>query len=321
MPRRPPLPRLDLAALAPLGVAAVADLVAAGMSSSTIARRVRNGVWQRLARGVVLLQSGPPTRDQMVEAARLYARPEGVVSGLESLRRHGLRRLPEAAEVLLLVGDDRRRASSGRFLVERTGRLPEPVTRSGEPVAPFHRALVDAARHIPDRDAVRAMIAEAVQRRWTTLDRISEELTAGNQRGSALPREVLEEATWGMRSATEGWALDLHRRSDLPPILWNPRLYLPNGRFLASPDGYFVDVGLAWEIDSTEFHPDGDDDTARRTADLVGAGVLVVSHRPRRLKAEPARVIEEIRSYYAMAASRPPPTLRVVPADPGVSAA
>jgi hypothetical protein len=314
MSRRPRQFRPDLAALAPLRVAAVADLVAAGWTPSTIARRVQLGWWQRRARGVILLQSGPPTRRQIVEAALIYARPDGVITGVEALRRHGMRRLPDTDEVHVLIGEARRRPSSEPFVLERSVRLPEPVVRDGVPVAPLDRALMDAARLTPDRDAVRAMIAEAIQARRTTLARLSAELGTGNQRWSSIPRQVLCEADEGMRSATEGWALDVHQASDLPPILWNPRLYLPNGRFLGSPDGFFRDVGLAWEINSLEFHPEGDDHTARRTADLVGAGILVVGHRPGRLKTEPERVIQEVWNYYLLAASRPPPDIRVVPA-------
>ena len=73
-------------------------------------------------------------------------------------------------------------------------------------------------------------------------------------------------------------------------------------------------MGLAWENDSMEFHPVEEDDTARRRARMVAAGVVVAHHRPRRLKTEPARVIEELRAHYELAASRPTPHLIVVPA-------
>lgn len=81
-----------------------------------------------------------------------------------------------------------------------------------------------------------------------------------------------------------------------------------------APDGYLPCVGMAWENDSLEFHPVEEDDTARRRADMVAAGVVVAHHRPRRLKTEPQRVIEELRAHYELAASRPTPNLVVVPA-------
>lgn len=221
----------------------------------------------------------------------------------------------------MLIDTGQRRQSSGLVVVERTERVPEPVTRDGVPVAPLDRAVIDATRCAPDLDAVRALIAEVVQRRRTTVGRLTADLDAGSQRGSAWPRQAIAEVEDGNRSASEGWARDVHRRSGLPPILWNPRLHHANGRFLASPDGFFDDVALAWEINLMEFHPDGDDATARRTADLVRAGVLVVGHRPRRLLTEPERVVEEVWSYYLLAATRPRPDIRVVPASGGSQAA
>jgi hypothetical protein len=318
MPRRPR--RLgptanELVALAPLRVVAVADLVGAGLSSSTVARRIRRGLWQRPARGVALLHSGPATRDQLVHVALMYARPDGVITGVEAARRHGLRRLPSSDEIHVLVGEDRRLTSSGPIVIERTGRLPMPIVRDGVPVVPLERAVVDAARRSPDRDEVRALVAEVIGSRRTTVQRLRDELEAGNQRGSGLVREVLVEVEDGIRSAVEGWARELHATSDLPPVLWNPTVRRPDGRLLGRPDAWFDDVGLAWEIDSLEFHPEGDDATARRRADFVGAGAVVVHHRPRRLRTEPRRVIEEVWSHYLLAASRPRPLVTVTPSS------
>lgn len=205
--------------------------------------------------------------------------------------------------------------SVGFVHVERTGRMPRPVDRDGVTVAPLERAVIDTVRLCSDIDEIRAFLGDAIRRRLTTVRRLRAELAAGNQRGSALPRRVLGEVDDGIRSASEGWARSLHARSSLPPVLWNPRLYLPDGRFLGSPDAYFEDVGLAWESDSLEFHPDWEDDTARRRADFIRAGVLVVHHRPRRFVSEPARIIEELWSHHRLAASRPRPLLRVVPAS------
>jgi hypothetical protein len=314
MPPRSSVLPADLREFAPLAVARVAALVELGLRRETIARRVRLGQWQRPFPGVIIMQSGPPTREQLIAAALLYAGEGAVLTGAEAVRRHGLHRLPEIAELHVLVEEDRHRRCLPTLLVERTGRPPGTVERTGVTVAKLERAVLDTARRLPGRDEVRALLADAVQQRRTTSDRLREELDAGNQRGSALVREVLEEIADGIRSATEGWGKDLYARSGLPPMLWNARLYFPNGRFLACPDGYQPDVGLAWENDSMEFHPVEEDDTARRRADMVAAGLVVAHHRPRRLRTEPERVIEELRAHYRLAASRPTPELVVVPA-------
>lgn len=312
VPRRTYDPAL-VSTLAPLRVVRVASLTEAGMSSGTIAANCREGRWLSIVRGVVLMQSGTPTRAQEVEAALLYAGPGAVVTGHEALRRYGMTRLPQLHDVPVLIDADRRRKGTGLATILRTERLPEPAHRDGVPLAPLDRAVIDTVRALRGRDEIRAVFAEVVGKRRTTVERLRQELDAGDQRHSGLPREILAEAADGMRSAAEGWARDLHARSDLPPVMWNPRLVLPDGRFLARPDAWFPDVGLAWEADSLEFHPEGDDATARRRADMVGAGALVVSHRPRRFRTEPARVIAEVWKYYALAASRLPPAIRALP--------
>ena len=300
--------------IAPLLVARVGDLVALGLPSSTIARRVRSGRWTSPFPGVVVMHGGPPTREQWIAAAVLYAGDGSLVTGIEGARRHGLRRLPEDRSLHLLVDEDRRRRSERGLIIERTGNMPPAVERGGVVVAPLDRAVLDAARHRTNRDEVRALLADAVQLRRSTTARLRAELDAGNQRGSGLVREVLEELEDGIRSATEGWGRDVYARSGLPPMLWNPTLRWPDGRFLATPDGYLPCVGMAWENDSMEFHPVEEDDTARRRARMVAAGLVVAHHRPRRLKTEPDRVIEELRAHYRLAASRPTPELIVVPA-------
>lgn len=315
MPRRSSVDHAELAALAPLGVARVAALVALGMRRETIALRVRSGRWLRPFPGVVVMQSGRPSREQTILAALRYSGDDALLTGGEAVRRHGLRRLPEIPELHVLVSEDRHRRCLPTLVVERTKRLPGPVERDGVPsLAPLDRTVLDTARRLEGRDEVRALLAEAVQQRRTTTSRLQQELDAGNQRGSGLVREVLEEIADGIRSAVEGWGRDLYAHSGLPPMLWNPRLYFPSGRFLASPDGYEPKAGLAWEQDSLEFHPPEEDGTARRRADMVAAGVVVAHHRPGRLKREPQRVLEELRAYHRLAASRPTPDLVVVPA-------
>jgi hypothetical protein len=263
---------------------------------------------------VIIMQSGRPTREQLIVAALLYAGDDSVLTGGEAVRRHGLRRLPDIPELHVLVSKDRHRRCLPTLVVERTGRPPGTVERDGVQVAVLERAVLDTARRLSNRDDVRALVADAIQQHRTTTARLAEELDAGNQRGSALVRDVLEEIADGIRSATEGWGRDLYARSGLPPMLWNATLRWPNGRFLATPDGYLPCVGMAWENDSMEFHPVEEDHTARRRGDMIAAGVVVAHHRPRRLKTEPHRVIEELRAHYELAASRPTPNLIVVPA-------
>ncbi|MHC1558388.1 hypothetical protein ACR9E3_05510 [Actinomycetospora sp. C-140] len=318
MPRRPRVDPVAIASVGLFGVAAVADLTALGLPSSTVARRVQAGHARRVLRGVVKDGRDEPTADQRAAAALLYAGADSVISGSEALSRYGLTNPTPTGRILVLVGPDRQRTSSAFVEIERTERLPEPVDVGGLTLAPLERAVIDTVRRLDRRDAVRAVLAEVVQRKRTTVTRLLAELAAGSQRGSALPRRVLlEELAEGVRSVAEGWAHDLHQESGLPPVLWNPRLYDPSGTFIAEADAYFPDVGMVWEIDSYKHHflLEDWDRTLRRRARMQAYALVVAHTRPRRLLTDKAAVVEELWGSYRLAAARPCPEIDARPAS------
>lgn len=115
----------------------------------------------------------------------------------------------------------------------------------------------------------------------------------------------------GVRSKAEADADRLVSGSRLPRPRWNPTLTTADGTRLPTPDGWFDDVALAWEIDSLEFHlsPHDYDRTLRRHATMTGAGVVVLHTLPSRLVREPAAVLDELSAAYAQATRRPRPPI------------
>lgn len=316
--RRTDVPYLDdLVAYRGGCVVLVRDLVELGMHRDTIAYRCRSGgPWRRLAPGLVLLRNGAPTRDDRRRGGLLHAGPGAVITGLDALELHGLERAPRpSGPVHLLVPTERRRSGYGLVMIERTDRVPVPEPGRW-PVAPIERAVLDAVRRIRERDVVRSVLAEVVQRSLRTPAQLAAELEAGGQRGSRLPREVLREVSAGIRSVAEAKARELVLASrTLPPVLWNPAVVDAHGRFVAKPDAWFDDVAMAWEIDSHEFHLSPADHAAtlaRRSA-MTAAGILVLATVPSRVTAEPAAVLAELERAHAHAASRPRPALRALP--------
>jgi hypothetical protein len=295
-----------------------------GLPRSTIAHRCRvGGPWQALLPGVILLHNGPATRADRRRAAVLYcdesaaasaSRAPSLLTGLDALELHGLRRIPSPfGPVHVLVHADVRRVGGGRLLVERTRRMPAPAGGRW-PLAPVVRAALDFARRSRDRGVVRSALAEVVQRRMGTVGQLGTELAAGPTRGSALPRQVLAEVSDGVRSAAEAQARTLARRSGLPAPLWNPRLYDGAGRFVAVPDAWFDDVAMAWEIDSNEWHLSPEDYAAtvarrgtlmaagRRTAQVCDGLLVPSTSRPPHIsrptdRAEPGPVHVRVRAH------------------------
>lgn len=294
------------------GVIKVAALVELGVPSRTAYRRCApGGPWQRLLPGVVLLGNLPPTRRQLVEAALLYAGPDSMLSGTEACRRHGLRDVPDDHHVHVLVPHRHRAISSNYAVVERTRRMPGPVVRDGVPLAPLTRSVLDACRRFTSHAPARALITEAVQRHRVAPPWLAHELALGSQRGTAIPREVLKDITVGARSVAEVDAMRVWERTKLPQPVWNVALQDSHGKHIAVPDAWF-DVGLAWEIDSYEFHFQRADyaKTIERNARYAAAGVVVLQTLPNRLRSDPKSVAAELVAAYRAAESRPRPAVR-----------
>jgi hypothetical protein len=318
MPRRASLLLTDeFAGLCGARIVLLRQLEGLGLGRSTVRYRCRpGGPWRAVLPGVVMLSNAAPDRDDHREAALLYAGPRSVITSIDALQLHGMQRMPHpSGPIHVLVPADRRRVGAGRVLVERTERLPEPALGRW-PLAPVERAALDFARRSRDRDAVRATIAEVVQRGRCTVAELVGELALGSGRGSALPREVLAEVGDGVRSVAEAKARKLVHGMPLPVPIWNPRLVDVDGRLIAVPDAWFDDVAMAWEIDSREWHlsPEDYDRTVQRRSAMMAAGVVVMHTQPSRLPRSPADVRTELRNTYAQACSRPRPAVRALPA-------
>ena len=251
----------------------------------------------------------PPTRQQLLDAALLYAGEHALVTGLEACRRHGLRKLPDTYGIHLLVPQDRRLHSVDYVTVERTKRLPKPAGRDGVPLAPLARSVIDACRRLRDHDPVRALITEAVQRGGVSPNGLRYEVETGSSRGTAVPREVLKDVIKGARSVAEIDAMRVWELTDLPQPAWNLPLHDAAGSYIGTPDAWFADVNLAWEIDSYEFHFERADyaNTVSRNARYAGAGIMVVQTLPARLRTEPEAVAAELTAAYRAASNRAMP--------------
>ena len=291
-------------------VVRVSELEEIGMPRSSVYRRcLPGGPWRRLLPGVILLHPSNPTDEQRLRAALLRGGARSMITGLWALRSHGLQQIPEPGDVHLLVPHDREVTSAGFALVERTTRLPTAVARNGVPVAPVHRAVLDAARRLRDFDAVQAMLAEVVQRRRCTADRLDRELNLGSQRGSAIPRRALQAILNGAESVAEADAWEIWKHAGLPAAEWNVSVFDRDGGFISKPDAWCEDVAFAWEIDSRKYHEGGDHyaATLARNTRYSAAGIVYLQTLPSRLRTEPALVIDELRDTYATACARPRP--------------
>ncbi|MBC3192888.1 hypothetical protein H7X46_17665 [Pseudonocardia sp. C8] len=301
-----------LAEIFPEGVASRAQLLALGISKNTIDARCRpGGPWKKLVMGIVQLDGRRTTPHQYCRAALLHAGPGAMLTGVAGAGLHGVVRTPDERRIAVLIPAGRRVASRDFVLVMRTDRPPDPESRRGLPVAPLARCLVDAAARCADRDAVRALFADAVQRGLCRVADLTAELDEPRRPYTARARAALIEIDGGARSAAEAWAREVIRGSSLPSPQWNVALHAPDGRMLGVVDAYWDDVGLAWEIQSNAYHlaPEAFERDVEKQVDLPRAGVVLVPTLAKRLRSEPRMVVAELTDAYARAAAMPPPAV------------
>jgi hypothetical protein len=303
---------LDLDAIPAMfshNVATAADLITLGLSGSTIEERCRDGgPWRRLQQGIVLLGDSPPSRAQRVQAALTVAGPDAVLTGVDALVLHGLSGAHLAGPVHVLVPPRRQSRLVDGVFFDRTNTMPVAQLRSRFPVAPLPRATIDTCRRAPSAEHVRALLTSVVREARISPAVLREELTRATSRGTALPRRVLAEMDDGVRSLAQGWARRLVLRAGLPAPRWRVPISDAEGAHLATPDAWWDDVGLAWEVGfGFDLTPADYAAALRRAAHLTAAGIVVVHTPPTQLRDEPAVVADLLKGAHTQAAARPRP--------------
>jgi hypothetical protein len=290
-----------------------------GLTRHALQYRLRlGGPWRSLLPGVYMAASGTPTTLQQEMAALLYAGSGSMITGPAALRCHHIgKAVPDLIDVL--VPADRKRRDARFVRLHRTTRTPERIWQVG-PVryTLLPRAVADAARDMASLRDVRALVADAVQRGRCPVPELAAELTEGQKSGSALFRAALADVAEGIRSVAEADLKDLLVKARVPMPLFNPSLFGADETFIAKPDAWWPELGIAIEVDSREWHlsPEDHAHTLARGRLMGRYQIVVLRFTPNQLRSEPAVVIEEIRRTLEGARGRPPLTdLRTIPAE------
>jgi hypothetical protein len=287
-----------------------------GMTRGAIEYRLRpDGPWRQILPGVYLTVTGAATPEQRETAALLYAGPQSAITGPFAVRRHNLR--CAGLNILdVLIPSDTHRKSTGYVQIQRTTRMPETLYTSGplrftSPV----RAVADAARGMTRFSDVQALVCEAVQRGRCALEELVRELNEGPSAGGRWYRMALAEIGEGIRSVAEADLKRVIDRSDLEKPLYNADLYTLDGIFLGRPDAWFARAGVAGEVDSRQYHLSAKDyeETTRRHNRMEAAGIHMLHWLPSTIKAEPGRVIADLRDAIAKGNKCPELPIRAIP--------
>ncbi|MEV6855567.1 hypothetical protein AB0M89_17390 [Streptomyces microflavus] len=253
-------------------VLSAAQLRARGVSAAqTSAQCLPGGSWQHLLPGVYLLHPEPPSGQERLHGALLYAgRPpvssrrtppepsdagfgEAMVTGLAALALYGFAAAPDLAalhRIDVLVPRTRRLRSTRFVEVVRAAALPAPVRRAGVPVAPVERALADAVAGLGDPEDVRRLLTEAVRAGHSEPAAMVRELSAAKLLGRPAVEGAVEALLAEGRAVAEARLYAMVREHGLPEPLWNVGLRLPGGPELGGVDAYWPDQAVAVELDT-----------------------------------------------------------------------
>jgi len=273
------------------------QLVDCGWNDDAIAHRVGRKYWQVLVTRVVLTTSGIPTPRQRLRAALLHGGDGSALTSFAACELFELKAIPKSEVVHVAVPAERAPRSNRFVRILPTIRPFVSVTRDGLRAVTAPRAVVDAGLQMGALTDVRALVAEAVQRRRASPETLVRELQAAPMRGSRFLRQALDEVSGGARSAPEGVLLRaLRERADLPPYELNGTVYDGCGRWLACADVVFRAQRLLVEVDGMAWHlsPDRWRADIERHTRLEAAGWTVLRYPAARVLTDAAGVAAEI---------------------------
>ncbi|MFJ9035784.1 hypothetical protein ACIRF8_04240 [Streptomyces sp. NPDC102406] len=327
-----------------------AQLKAHGVTAAAAQEQCRpGGPWQRVLPGVFLLHPGPPTGEERLHAALLYAgrprdgrpRTDGVpaqpaagdahgvpvvpyadamVTGAAALALHGFDSAPPLLSldhVDVLVPRTRRLRSTEFARLVRTTAMPVPVQVSGVPAAPVERALADAIGQLSDAAAVRRLLTEAVRGGHCEPASVVRELT----RARLLSRPHVVDAVDSLlaegRAIAEDRLFAMVREYGLPAPLWNVDLRLPGGPHLGGVDAYWPDHAVAVELDTRTPRQTDEglavwSEYAGKREHLERLGITVVHLTPRKLREALEQQAAVVRTALMASGDREPAAYVVV---------
>ncbi|MFJ5529058.1 hypothetical protein [Streptomyces sp. NPDC093261] len=329
-------------------VLTTAQLRAHGVTAAEIVEHTRpGGPWQQYLPGVYLLHQGPPTVEEQLHAVLLYASraplatpagvpaqpgangphapvryPDAMITGLAALTLQGFcctPTLPALRQIDVLVPRSRRLRSTGCARVIRTPLLPTPRLLAGLSVAPVPRALADAVAQLPEADAVRRLLTEAVSGGHCEPAAVVRELNQERLLSRPHVVDAVDSLLAEGRAIAEDRLYRMVRHHGLPDPVWNVDLRLPGGPHLGGLDAYWPEQAVAVELDTrAPRQGDRQDDDAlwseyaRKREHLERLGITVVHITPKKLRDAPEQQATVVRTALMAAADREPAAYVVV---------
>ncbi|MER5882208.1 hypothetical protein ABT160_00085 [Streptomyces sp. NPDC001941] len=313
-------------------VMSAAQLREHGVPAARLSAQCRpGGPWQQLLPGVYLLHPGPPTSEERLHGALLYAgrpatgplprpggAPEALITGLAALALHGFASTPALTGLDrfdVLVPRTRRLRSTGCVRVVRSAEVPVAEEVTGLPVAPVARAVADAVAQLADADDVRLVLTEAVRGGHCEPAAIVRELNGARLLSRPHVVDAVDALLAEGRARAEERLYEMVRAHGLPDPVWNVDLRMPGGPHLGGVDAYWPEQAVAVELDTRA--PRQDEATVwteytRKRDHLERLGITVVHLTPKKLREAPEQQATVVRTALMASVDREPAAYVVV---------
>jgi len=243
-----------------LGLVTRAQVLAGGHTVRQIERRLANGEWSRVVRGVYRHSTWPVTYEQRLLAACLgldhaagSLQSAAMVHDLDGIR---------AGRVHVSVPRGRATRSPLAIVHQATHLfVPDVVDVGPIPVTSVARTIVDLAAVLPE-SRLTSLVDHVLVRRRTTIDEIGEAMVraedAPGRAGARRLIAVLDAWTPGKRIPDSEPEMELVRaiqERGLPDPDRQVPIFDHTGKQIATADvGYPPPACIAMEYDSTDFH-------------------------------------------------------------------
>lgn len=281
------------------GVVGRLQLAEHGIGRGPISHRVQQGRWRWLLPGVVLTQSGYPTRRQRLVAAWLWGGPGCAIDGASACYWYGVGDAP--TKVHLVVPWDSPARSRGYVIVRRSLAPIVVGARSAVPYVEPAMALIVAARSCSSERAAIALLSRGLQTGLVDERTLRDARERLGDKWCRRTDAALLAVGVGVRSAAE---LDAHRLIAssrlLPPPLLNQWLDLGDGGAPVCADALWTDAGLVHETNGKRYHAWdlAFDDMQARHDRLTTAGLIALHNSPTRIRRDGPEILREIERTY-----------------------
>ncbi|MFT3714191.1 MAG: DUF559 domain-containing protein [Archangium sp.] len=278
------------------GVISKKQATTGGLTERCVEHRCTTGRWDRLFPGVFRIEGTPPTFLQKLKALSLWLDAGFALSHETAAHLHGFARFDEGSIEAVCIRNVRKRRG---VIVHRVQALSHKDISSveGLRVTTVTRTILDLCSRLSEHD-LRAMVDEALRRKWTTLDKLESALKkrTAHEPFASLARLVHEYqgGDGPTESELEARAFELIDLAGLPRPK-KQRVVKVNGR-VRRIDFFFEQFGVVLEVDGFAVHasPKSFEDDRRRNNALVLRGYAVLHWTWRSIHDEPEQILLEL---------------------------